>query len=68
MQDYIDFVNEFFEHCVQNKTTNRLLTNALLHYCYFPVIIPALVGSTKAFNAPNVSINTALYIVTLTFK
>ena len=45
-----------------------MLTNALLHYCYLPVVIPALVGSTKGFNAPNISISTALFMVTLTFK
>lgn len=68
LQDTVEFINELFEQCAANKTTNKLLTNALLHYCYLPVVIPALVGSTKGFNAPNISISTALFIVTLTFK
>lgn len=51
-----------------NKIAIKLLTNALLHYCYLPVVIPALVGSTKGLNAPNISISTALYIVTTTLK
>ena len=68
LTDSIEFINELFEQCSENKTTAKLLTNALLHYCYLPVVIPALVGSTKGFNAPNISISTALFMVTLTFK
>ena len=51
-----------------SKTVVKLLTNALLHYCYLPVVLPALVGSTKAANAPKISITTALFMVTMTFK
>ena len=46
----------------------KLLTNALLHYCYLPVVVPALVGAIKAVNAPKISISTALYVITMTFK
>ena len=68
LQDTIEFLNELFEQCAMNKTVVKLLTNALLHYCYLPVVLPALVGSTKAANAPKISITTALFMVTMTFK
>ena len=45
LQDTIEFLNELFEQCAVNKTVVKLLTNALLHYCYLPVVLPALVGA-----------------------
>lgn len=68
LQDTVEFINDLYEQCQANKTMVKLLTNALLHYCYLPVVIPALVGATKGFNAANISISTALFMVTLTFK
>lgn len=68
LEDSVEFVNELFEQCSENKVVRKLLTNALLHYCYLPVVIPALVGSTKDFNAPNISISTALFMITYSFK
>lgn len=68
LQDTIEFLNELFEQCAMNKTVVKLLTNALLHYCYLPVVLPALVGASKAANAPKISISTALFMVTMTFK
>ena len=68
LQDQIEFLSEIYEGCAMNKVAIELLTNALLHYCYLPVVIPALVGATKSHNAPNISISTALYVVTQTFK
>lgn len=68
LQDAVEFLNELYEQCTLNKTVVKLLTNALLHYCYLPVVMPALVGATKSFNAPKISISTALFMVTLTFK
>jgi hypothetical protein len=64
----VDFISELYEGCQDNKIAIKLLTNALLHYCYLPVIVPALVGAVKTSNAPNISISTALYAITLTFK
>lgn len=68
LRDLVEFLSEIYENCSQNRTVIRLLTNTLLHYCYLPVIIPALVGSMKGFNGANISISTALYFMTLTFK
>ncbi len=68
LQDAVEFLNELYEQCASNKTVVRMLTNALLHYCYLPLVIPALVGTIKGFNAPKLSISTALYMITLTFK
>ena len=68
LEDSVEFLNELFEQCQANKLVGRLLNNALLHYCYLPVVVPALVGSIKGFNAPNISISTALFMITYTFK
>lgn len=45
----------------------RLLTNALLNYCYLPLVIPALVGTYQR-NQPQIGISTALLVTNLTFK
>ena len=68
LEDSVEFVNELFEQCSENKVVSKLLTNALLHYCYLPVVIPALVGSEKGSNAHNISISTALFMITYSFK
>ena len=60
----MEFISEIFEQCNENKVAIKMLFNALLHYCYLPVVIPALVGSMKSFNGANIGISTALFIVT----
>jgi len=40
-----EFLSDIFESCSKNTTVISLLTNALLHYCYLPLVIPALVGT-----------------------
>jgi len=40
-----EFLSDIYESCSQNFTVIRLLTNSLLNYCYFPLVIPALTGS-----------------------
>ena len=68
LNDQFEFISEIFEQCLENKVCIKLLINALLHHCYLPVVIPALVGSMKSLNGHNIGISTALYIVTMTFR
>ena len=40
-----EFLSDIYEQCHNNETVIKLLTNALLHYCFIPLVIPALVGT-----------------------
>lgn len=40
-----EFLSDIFESCAHNTTVIRFLTNSLLHYCYLPLVVPALVGT-----------------------
>lgn len=62
----MEFISEMFEQCSENKTCIRLLTNALLYYCYFPLVLPPLVGCAKT--AAGIGIQTSLFALTLTLK
>jgi hypothetical protein len=62
----MEFISEVYEQCSENKTCMRLLTNALLYYCYLPIVLPTLVGCDKAKN--NIGIQTSLYVLTMTMR
>lgn len=62
-----EFLSDIYESCFQNTTVMRLLTNSLLHYCYLPLVIPALVG-TNTRSQTQIGISTALLVTTLTFR
>ena len=62
-----EFISDIYESCSQNLTVMKLLTNALLHYCYLPLVIPALIG-TYTRKQTQIAISTALLVTTLTFK
>ena len=66
LTDMMEVISEIFEQCGENKTVVRLLINALLYYCYFPQVLPPLVGCPKT-NA-GISIQTSLYALTLSLK
>jgi len=66
LTDLIEFISEIYEQCSHNKTCVRLLTNALLYYCYFPVVLPQLVGTIKT--TAGIGIQTSLYFLTLTLR
>lgn len=63
-----EFLSDIYEQCHNNETVIRLLTNALLQYCYLPIVIPALVGSSTKTASYKIGISTALFICTMTFK
>lgn len=62
MQDFLEFLSEVYGNCGHNQTVMRSLTNALLNYCFLPVVVPALVGVSKAQNM--IGISTAIYVTT----
>jgi hypothetical protein len=66
LQDLIEFLSEIFDQCSHNRIVIKMLTNSLLYYCYLPVIMPSLVGSTARKN--QIGISTALYVTTMTLK
>ena len=53
MQDMMDFFQEVFD--CDNRAVSDLLANALLYYCYMPVVLGSLVSE----NRPILSISTA---------
>lgn len=68
MDDILEFVQEIFE--IENPTIRSLLSNALLNYFYFPVVVKSISG---AIDCPEpkryeVSISTALFVLNRTFK
>lgn len=63
LQDMIEYIHEIFE--INNLVVNALLSNALLHYCYLPMIVGSVVNVEMK---PKISISTALIILILTFK
>jgi hypothetical protein len=72
MLDYIEDIEDILEYCseifdVENPTTRELLCNALLHYFYLPIVVGSLNGNVSG-NCPEISINTALFILNKTFK
>lgn len=40
-----EFISDLFETCQENLVVMKLMTNALLNYCYLPCVVPALVGT-----------------------
>jgi len=40
-----EFLSDIYEQCNQNETVINLLTNSLLHYCYIPLVMPALIAT-----------------------
>lgn len=40
-----EFLSDIYEQCNQNDTVMKLLTNSLLHYCYIPLVMPALIAT-----------------------
>jgi hypothetical protein len=63
MNDLMEFFHEIFE--VENNTVSTLLCNALLYYCYLPIVVGSLVCVTQK---PMISISTSLFILIHTFK
>jgi hypothetical protein len=61
MQDMMDYFQEVYD--CDNRAVSDLLTNALLHYCYLPVVL----GSLATENRPILSISTAQFILIQTF-
>lgn len=62
MHDLMDFFQEVFE--CDNRAVSDVLSNALLFYCYLPVVL----GSIASENKPIISINTAQFILIQTFS
>lgn len=62
MHDIMDFIQEIYE--CDNRAVSDMLTNALLFYCYFPVVLGSLASETK----PIISISTAQFILIQTFS
>lgn len=62
MQDLMEFLQEIFE--CDNSTVSDMLTNSLLFYCYYPVILGSLASETK----PIISISTAQFILIRSFS
>ncbi len=63
----LEYMSDIYQQCSHNETVIKLLTNALLHYCYLPLVIPALVGTAHKVST-QIGISTALFAATLTFK
>jgi hypothetical protein len=59
----LEYIHEILE--INNLVVNALLSNALLHYCYLPMIAGSIVNVNIK---PKISISTALYVLILTFK
>ncbi|TNV84769.1 hypothetical protein FGO68_gene16079 [Halteria grandinella] len=57
MQDQLEYLQEVFE--CDNRIVSDLLSNALLHYCYLPVVLGSLASEQK----PLISISTAEFIL-----
>jgi hypothetical protein len=62
-QDLLDYIQEIFD--INNRTVSEAMLNALLNYCYLPVVLGSLVCIESK---PAISINTSLYILSHTFK
>ena len=62
LDDTLEFLGEIFKECEGNHVCIRLLTNALLQYCYLPVVLPVLVG-VAARHEKSLASSTALYVV-----
>lgn len=61
LQDLLEYLQEVFE--CGNRPAAELLANALLFYCYFPVVLGSLAAETK----PIISISTAQFVLIRTF-
>lgn len=62
-QDLLDYAEEIYQ--IDNKIANEALTNALLNYCYYPVVLCSLVCIEKK---PTISLNTSFYVLSHSFK
>jgi len=61
LQDLLEYLQEVFD--CDNQLVGDLLTNALLFYCYFPVVLGSLAAETK----PIISISTAQFVLMRSF-
>ena len=48
-----------------DENINRMLTNALLHYAYLPLIVRSLCSMKKK---PILTLNTCIYVLIQTFR
>jgi hypothetical protein len=58
--DLVEFLQELFDEENVNLLSKKLMSDALLHYVYFPQVVGSILNTNSP---PLVSISTALYII-----